>query len=44
MNGGRRPGEPLLTNQDFDPGDHVHPNDTGNEAMAAAIDTAVFLE
>ena len=29
---------------DFDPGDHVHPNDKGNEAMAAAIDTAVFLE
>lgn len=27
---------------DFDPGDHVHPNDKGNEAMAAAIDPAIF--
>ena len=27
---------------DFDPGDHVHPNDAGNEAMAAAIDVSVF--
>ena len=23
---------------DFDPGDHVHPNDAGNAAMAEAID------
>lgn len=27
---------------DFDPGDHVHPNDAGNQAMAAAIDVSVF--
>ena len=27
---------------DFDPGDHVHPNDAGNAAMAAAIDAAIF--
>jgi enterochelin esterase family protein len=27
---------------DFDPGDHVHPNDAGNAAMAAAIDVTVF--
>jgi lysophospholipase L1-like esterase len=27
---------------DFDPGDHVHPNDAGNAAMAAAIDVAFF--
>ena len=27
---------------DFDPGDHVHPNDKGNEAMAATIDLTVF--
>lgn len=29
---------------DFDGGDHVHPNDKGNEAMAAAIDPAIFLK
>jgi enterochelin esterase-like enzyme/lysophospholipase L1-like esterase len=27
---------------DFDPGDHVHPNDDGNRAMAAAVDTSTF--
>ena len=27
---------------DFDPGDRVHPNDAGNEAMAAAIDVSIF--
>lgn len=27
---------------DFDPGDHVHPNDAGNAAMAAAIDVSIF--
>jgi len=27
---------------DFDPGDHVHPNDDGNRAMAAAVDTSIF--
>jgi lysophospholipase L1-like esterase len=27
---------------DFDPGDHVHPNDAGNAAMAATIDVAFF--
>jgi lysophospholipase L1-like esterase len=27
---------------DFDPGDHVHPNDAGNAAMAAAIDVSMF--
>lgn len=27
---------------DFDPGDHVHPNDSGNKAMADAIDLAIF--
>jgi lysophospholipase L1-like esterase len=27
---------------DFDPGDHVHPNDAGNRAMAAAIDASIF--
>ena len=27
---------------DFDSGDHIHPNDAGNAAMAAAIDTSAF--
>jgi lysophospholipase L1-like esterase len=27
---------------EFDPGDHVHPNDAGNAAMAAAIDVSIF--
>jgi lysophospholipase L1-like esterase len=35
--------EPRKLRAEFDPGDHVHPNDKGNEAMAAAIDPAVFL-
>ena len=27
---------------DFDPGDHVHPNDAGNAAMAASVDISMF--
>jgi lysophospholipase L1-like esterase len=38
----RDPGDPLRLRPAFDPGDHVHPNDAGNRAMAAAIDTAIF--
>jgi lysophospholipase L1-like esterase len=26
----------------FDPGDHIHPNDAGNQAMADAFDLAIF--
>lgn len=33
---------PTRLRADFDPGDRVHPNDAGNEAMAAAIDVAMF--
>ena len=29
---------------EFDPGDHLHPNDAGYEAMAAAIDVSVFTK
>src|SRR3954469_257938 len=29
---------------DFDPGDHVHPNDAGNKAMVTAIDASVFRQ
>ena len=27
----------------FDSGDHIHPNDAGNAAMAGAIDTTIFV-
>jgi lysophospholipase L1-like esterase len=38
----RDPADPLRIRPEFDPGDHVHPNDAGNRAMAAAIDLALF--
>jgi lysophospholipase L1-like esterase len=38
----RDPGRPARLRPEFDPGDHIHPNDAGNEAMAAAFDLAVF--
>jgi len=38
----RDPHDPLRLRPEFDPGDHVHPNDAGNRAMAAAIDPALF--
>jgi lysophospholipase L1-like esterase len=38
----RDPGQPERLRPDFDSGDHIHPNDAGNAAMANAIDTAVF--
>jgi len=38
----RDPSHPGRLRADFDPGDHVHPNDAGNAAMAAAIDAAIF--
>ena len=38
----RDPAHPGRLNPDFDPGDHVHPNDAGNRAMAAAIDASIF--
>lgn len=38
----RDPADPKRLRADFDPGDRVHPNDLGNEAMAAAIDVSVF--
>ncbi len=33
----RDPADPLRLRPSFDPGDHVHPNDAGNKAMAAVI-------
>jgi lysophospholipase L1-like esterase len=38
----RDPEQPERLRPDFDSGDHIHPNDAGNAAMAEAIDIAVF--
>jgi lysophospholipase L1-like esterase len=32
------PGDPELLDPAFDSGDHLHPNDAGYAAMAAAVD------
>lgn len=40
----RDPANPKRLRADIDPGDHVHPNDAGNQAMADAIDLSVFLK
>ncbi|RYD67888.1 MAG: SGNH/GDSL hydrolase family protein [Sphingomonadales bacterium] len=39
----RDPARPARLNPPFNPGDHVHPKDAGNAAMAEAIDIARFL-
>jgi lysophospholipase L1-like esterase len=33
---------PARINPAFDPGDHIHPNDAGNKAMAEAFDLSIF--
>jgi lysophospholipase L1-like esterase len=33
---------PARINPAFDPGDHIHPNDSGNKAMADAFDLGIF--
>ncbi len=38
----RDPGHPSRLRPDFDSGDHIHINDSGNQAMADAIDIAIF--
>ena len=38
----RDPADAKRLRSNFDPGDHVHPNDAGNQAMAAAIDVSLF--
>lgn len=38
----RDPADPLRIRPDIDPGDHVHPNDAGNQIMADAIDLNIF--
>jgi len=38
----RDPAHPTVFRADFDSGDHLHPNDAGYQAMANAIDLALF--
>ena len=38
----RDPEHPGKLRAAFDPGDHIHPNDAGNQAMADAFDLAIF--
>jgi len=40
----RDPGNPKRLRAEFDAGDHVHPNDAGNQTMADAIHLATFLK
>lgn len=36
------PKEPTRVRAEFDPGDHLHPNDKGYQALADAVDLAIF--
>jgi lysophospholipase L1-like esterase len=38
----RDPAMPTRVRKEFDSGDHIHPNDRGNQAMADAFPTALF--
>jgi lysophospholipase L1-like esterase len=38
----RDPSRPIRVRPEFDPGDHIHPNDAGNQAMADAFDLKLF--
>ncbi len=40
----RDPADSKRLRPEFDPGDHVHPDDKGNERMAQAIDLAIFVK
>jgi lysophospholipase L1-like esterase len=40
----RDPVNPKRLRANFDSGDHVHPNDAGNQAMADGIDLSAFLK
>jgi lysophospholipase L1-like esterase len=33
---------PKILRADFDPGDHLHPNDAGYQAMADAVNLAIL--
>jgi lysophospholipase L1-like esterase len=36
------PSRPVRMRPEYDPGDHIHPNDAGNQAMADALDLKLF--
>jgi lysophospholipase L1-like esterase len=38
----RDPADPTRLRAEFDGGDHLHPNDTGNKAMADSIPLTFF--
>ena len=38
----RDPANPKRFRAEFDPGDHLHPNNTGYEAMANAVNLSIF--
>ena len=38
----RDPARPARVRPEFDPGDRIHPNDAGNQAMADAFDLKIF--
>ena len=38
----RDPAAPTKLRREYDSGDHIHPNDAGNQAMAEAIDLKLF--
>jgi lysophospholipase L1-like esterase len=38
----RDPSRPVRMRPEFDPGDHIHPNDAGNQAMADVFDLKLF--
>ena len=40
----RDPANPKRFKPEFDPGDHLHPNDAGYQAMADAIDVKIFTK
>ena len=40
----RDPANPKRFRAEFDPGDHLHPNDLGYEAMANAVDLSIFTK
>jgi lysophospholipase L1-like esterase len=40
----RDPKDPKRIRPEFDPGDHLHPNDAGYRAMAEAVDLSIFTK
>jgi lysophospholipase L1-like esterase len=40
----RDPQRPARLKEEFDPGDHIHPNDAGNKVMAGLFDLSIFTK